>query len=96
MGKDDQPIVGLSAEDRDIFWDEMYAKEEGVIREFDFNTKTGKIRCLADGEIYLIDARALAQTKIELKIGDKVLFAPFEDPDGKNYAKIMRIIELSV
>ena len=95
MGKDDQPIVGLSEEDQELFWDEMLAKEEGVILEFDFNTKKGKIRSLADGAIYAIDDRALAQTRVELQTGDKVLFAPFEDPDGKDYAKVLRIIELS-
>ena len=92
MGKDDQPIVGLSEEDQNFFWDEMYLKEEGVILEFDFNTKKGKIRSLADGAIYAIDDRALAQTRVELQTGDKVLFAPFEDPDGKDYAKVLRII----
>lgn len=95
MGKDDQPIAGLSEEDQDIFWDEMLAKEEGVILEFDFNTKKGNIRSLADEVVYAIDDRALAQTKVELKAGDKVVFAPFEDPDGNDYAKVMRIIELS-
>ena len=96
MGKNDIPIVGLSAEDRDIFWDEMFVKEEGVILEFDFGTKRGKIRSLADEQVYMIDDRALAQTKAELHAGDKVLFAPFEEPGGKNYAKIMKIIELNV
>jgi hypothetical protein len=96
MGKDDQPIVGLSEEDQELFWDEMLAKEKGVILEFDFNTKKGKIRSLADEAVYAIDDRALAQTKVDLKAGDKVLFAPFEDPDGKDYAKVMSIIELNV
>jgi hypothetical protein len=95
MGKDDQPIVGLSEEDQDIFWDEMLAKEEGVILEFDFDTKKGKIRSLADGAVYVIDDRALSQTRVELQTGDKILFAPFEDPDGNDYAKVMKIIELS-
>jgi hypothetical protein len=95
MGQDDQPIVGLSEEDQDIFWDEMLAKEEGVILEFDFDTKKGKIRSLADGAVYVIDDRALSQTRVEIQTGDKVLFAPFEDPDGNDYAKVMKIIELS-
>lgn len=95
MGKDDQPITGLSEEDQELFWDDMLAKEEGVILEFDFDTKKGKIRSLTDGAVYVIDDRALAQTKVELKAGDRVVFAPFEDPDGKDYAKVMRIIELS-
>jgi hypothetical protein len=59
------------------------------------DSKKGKIRSLADGQAYVIDDRALAQTKVELKAGDKVLFAPFEDPDGKDYAKVLRIIELN-
>jgi len=96
MGNDDQPIAGLSEEDQNIFWDEMLAKEEGVILEFEFDSKKGKIRSLTDGAVYVIDDRALAQTRVELQTGDKVLFAPFEDPDGKDYAKVMRIIELSV
>jgi hypothetical protein len=96
MGKDDLPIVGLSEEDQDLFWDEMLAKEEGVILAFDFSSKKGKIRSLADGAVYVIDDRALAQTTVELIAGDKVLFAPFEDPDGKDYAKVMSIIELNV
>jgi len=96
MGKDDQPIIGLSEEDQDIFWDEMLAKEEGVILEFDFDTKKGKIRSLADEAVYVIDDWALSQTRVELKAGDKVLFAPFEDPDGKDYAKVMSILELNV
>ena len=96
MGKDDQPIVGLSQEDQDLFWDEMLAKEKGVILEFNFDTKKGKLRSLADGQDYVIDDRALTQTTIELQAGDKVLFAPFEDPDGKDYAKVLRIIELNV
>ena len=95
MGKDDQPIVGLSQEDQDFFWDEMLAKENGVILEFNFDTKKGKLRSLADGQDYVIDDRALSQTSIELQTGDKVLFAPFEDPDGKDYAKILSIIELN-
>ena len=96
MGKDNQPIVGLSEEDQELFWDEMYLKEEGVILEFDFDSKKGNIRSLADGAVYVIDDRALAQTKVELKAGDKVLFAPFEDSDGNDYAKVMSIIELNV
>ncbi|MDH4163600.1 MAG: hypothetical protein OEW15_13060 [Nitrospirota bacterium] len=95
MGNDDQPIAGLSQEGQDIFWDEMLAKEEGMILEFNFDTKKGKVRSLADGQVYVIDDRALAQTSIELQTGDRVLIAPFEDPDGKDYAKVLRIIELN-
>lgn len=95
MSSDDQPIIGLSKEDRDVFFDEVFAKEEGIVLKFDFETKTGMIRSLADTNVYSIDSRALAQTKVELKAGDKVLFAPFEDPDGKDYGKVLRIIEQS-
>lgn len=94
-GNDDQAIVGLSQEDQDNSWDEMLAKERGVILEFNFDTKKGKVQSLADGQVYVIDDRALAQTSIELQAGDKVLIAPFEDPDEKDYAKVLRIIELN-
>lgn len=66
-----------------------------VILENDFNTKKCKIRSCADEVVHVIDDRALAQTKVELKAGDKVLFAPFEDTDGKDCARVLRIIELS-
>ena len=59
-------------------------------------SNTGKVRSLADGDIYKIDERELVRTKIELHTGDKVLFAPFEDPDGDDFARIIRIIELKI
>jgi hypothetical protein len=31
VGKDDQPIAGISEEDQNIFWEQMLAEEEGVI-----------------------------------------------------------------
>ena len=42
--------------------------------------------CLGD-----CHGRELLRTKIALRSGDKVLFAPFEDPEGKDYARIIRV-----
>ncbi len=56
----------------------------------------GKFDHLPDGTIYKIDDRELVRTKIELHGGDKILFAPFEDPDGDDFARIIRIIELKI
>jgi len=50
---------------------------------------------MQDGEEYKIDDRELVRTKIELHAGDKILFAPIEDPDGDDFARIIRIIELN-
>jgi hypothetical protein len=75
-------------------WDDIYLKEEGIVIEFDFDSKTGKIKSLKDNNIYNIDSRELVRTKIELRPGDKVLFAPFEDSDGNDYARVIRIIDL--
>ena len=96
MDQKDKPIVSMSKKEREEVWDEAYAKEEGIIVEFNPKSNTGKIRSLADGNIYKIDDRELVRTKIELHSGDKVLFAPFEDPDGDDYARIIKIIELNV
>lgn len=96
MDQKDKPIVSMSKEEREEVWDEVYAKEEGVIVEFNTKSQTGKIRSFADGNIYKIDDRELVRTKIELHSGDKVLFSPFEDPDGDDFARIVRIIELNV
>ena len=95
MDQKDKPIVSMSKEEREEVWDEVYAKEEGIIIEFEPITNTGKVRSLADGDIYKIDDRELVRTQIELHSGDKVLFAPFEDPDGDDFARIVRIIELN-
>lgn len=43
-----------------------------------------------------IDSRELLRTKIELRTGDKVLFAPIEGSEGDDYARVFRIIELNV
>lgn len=90
----DQPIASFNQEKREDVWDDIYIKEEGVVLEFDFDSNIGKIKSLKDNNIYNIDSRELIRTKIELRPGDKVLFAPFEDSDGNDYAKIIRIIEL--
>ena len=96
MDPKDRTIVSMSKEEREEVWDEAFAKEEGVIVEFNPESNTGKIRSLVDGNIYKIDDRELVRTKIELHSGDKVLFSPFEDTDGDDFARIIRIIELNV
>ena len=85
----------MNAEERKEVWDDIYLKEEGVVLEFDPTSNTGKVKSLSDDGIYKIDGRELLRTKIELRHGDKVLFAPIEDPSGDDYARIIRIIQLS-
>ena len=84
----------MNGEQREEVWDDTFATEEGVILEFDPDLNSGTIRSLLNGNIYIIDSRELLRTRIELRPGDKLLFAPFEDPDGKDYARVIRIIEL--
>ncbi len=92
--KKDQTIFSFDKEKREDIWDDIYIKEEGIVLEFDFDSKTGRIKSLKDNNIYQIDSRELVRIKIELQPGDKVLFAPFEDPDGNDYARVIKIIEL--
>jgi hypothetical protein len=94
--KKENSIASSGKEEREDSWDDLYLKEEGVVVEFDANTNTGKVRSLNDDQIYKIDSRELVRTRIELCPDDKVLFAPFEDTDGKDYARIISIIELNV
>lgn len=89
------PIIDMSKEKREEVWDDLFIKEEGIILEFNPDKNTGKIKSLADDNTYEIDGRELLRTKIELRSGDKVLFAPFEDPEGKDYARIIRISQLN-
>ena len=91
----DCPITSLGSEEREELWDDLYLKEEGVIVEFDPKSHTGKVKSVRDDSLYLIDGRELVKTRIELRPGDKVLFAPIEDPDGADYARVIRIIELN-
>jgi hypothetical protein len=77
MDRKDKPLTSMSKEEREEVWDDVYVKEEGIIIEFDMNTNTGKVRSVEDGATYIIDSRELVKTKIELRSGDKVLFAPF-------------------
>jgi hypothetical protein len=93
--KKDQPIISMNKAEREEVWDDVYLKEEGIVLAFDSESNNGKIRSLRDNAIYNIDSRELVRTKIELQSGDKVLFAPFEDPDGKDSARIIRILELN-
>jgi len=74
--KVNRPIVSTKGEEREEVWDEAYIKEEGIILEFDSDLNTGKIKSLLDDSIYSIDSRELIRTKIELRAGDKVYFAP--------------------
>jgi len=80
------PIISMSENEREEAWDNLFIKEEGSIIEFNQETKTGKIKSLKDGNIYSINSRELIKTKIELRSGDKILFAPMEDPEGEDYA----------
>ena len=86
-------IIALNEEEREDVWDDLLLKEEGIVFEFDSGSNIGKIRSLDDGSIYQIDNRVLIRTKIKLRPGDKVLFAPFEDLGGHDYARVIRIIE---
>ncbi|MDA8240609.1 MAG: hypothetical protein M0Z67_09610 [Nitrospiraceae bacterium] len=49
--KKDRPIVSLGSEESEEIWDDLYLKEEGVIVEFDPNSRTGKVRSLHDDGI---------------------------------------------
>ncbi len=69
MDQKDKPITSMSKEDREEAWDDVLAKEEGIIIEFDMNTKTGQVRSLEDEATYLIDSRELVKTRIELRSG---------------------------
>jgi hypothetical protein len=93
--KKETPIVSMDREEREEAWDELYIKEEGVVLEFNPDTNTGKIKSLSDDGVYEIDGRELLRTRIELRPGDKVLFAPVEDVDGAHYGRVIRIIQLS-
>jgi hypothetical protein len=93
--KKELPLVNLTREEMEEVWDDIFVKEEGIILEFDGEFHTGKIKSIADGWVYEIDNRELVRTKIELRPGNKVLFAPVEDPEGNDYARGIRIIELN-
>ena len=85
----------MSGEGREELWDDIYLKEERIVLEFDPDSNTGKIKSLSDTGIYEIDSRELIRTKIELRPGDKTLFAPLEDSEGNDFARIIRIVELN-
>lgn len=74
--KKSRPIVSMDKEDREEIWDEAYLKAEGIVIEFNADTNTGKVKSLSDNSTYNIDSRELIRTRIELRPGDKVLFAP--------------------
>jgi hypothetical protein len=88
------PLVSLIGEEREEAWDDIFVKEEGIILDFDSDLNTGKLKSIADDQVYAIDGRELLRTKIELRPGDKVLFAPVEDSEGNDYARVIRIIYL--
>lgn len=94
-GKKERPIVSVDREKREEMWDDLYIKEEGVVLEFDPGSNTGKVKSISDDAIYAIDGRELLRTRIELRPGDKVLFAPIEDATGEDFARIISIIELN-
>jgi len=89
MDSKDKPIVSVTKEEREEVWDDVYVKEEGIIIEFNLDTHKGKVRSRLDGAEYRIDGRELVRTKIGLHTGDKILFAPIEDPDEDDYARII-------
>jgi hypothetical protein len=93
--EEEKPLVVMGSEEREEAWDDVYVKEEGIVLEFNAVSNTGKIKSLRDNAVYNIDSRELIRTRIELQSGDKVLFAPFKDPDGNDYARVIRIIELN-
>jgi hypothetical protein len=92
--KKELPIIALNEGEREKVWDDLFVKEEGIIIEFHPDSNTGKIQSLDDGGVYEIDSRDLLRKKIALRPQDKVLFAPFEDPEGNDYARVIRVIEL--
>jgi hypothetical protein len=49
----DQPIASFNKEECEDIWDDLYMKEEGVVLEFDFDSKIGKIKSLKDNNIYI-------------------------------------------
>jgi hypothetical protein len=91
MDKKDKPIVSMSKEEREEVWDDVYAKEEGIIVEFNPESNTGKVRSVNDDNIYEVDSRELVKTKIDLHLGDKVLFAPGPDNDQQ---RVRNLIDL--
>jgi hypothetical protein len=91
----ERPLVSMTGDEREKVWDDLYIKEEGVIIEFDPESNTGKVKSLNDDAVYKIDGRELLRTRIELRPGDKVLFAPIEDVAGSDFARIIRIRELN-
>lgn len=91
----ERSIVSMDNEIREEVWDDLYLKEEGVIIEFDPASNIGKVKSISDNAIYEIDGRELLRTRIDLRPGDKVLFAPIEDASLKDFARIIRIIELN-
>jgi len=95
MKQKDKPVVSMTNEEREEVWDDAYAKEKGVVLEFNVETQTGKVRSLQDSAEYKIDGRELVRTKIDLHAGDKIMFAPIENPDGDDYARIINIVELN-
>ena len=94
--KKELPIVDMSKEEREEVWDDLFIKEEGIVLEFDPDSNTGKLKSLSDDGVYNIDGRELLRTRIELRPGDKVLFAPIEDASDADadYARVIRIIQL--
>jgi len=93
MGKKEKPIVSMSKVERKKMWDELLIKEDGIIIEYNPAVMTGKVRSVKDDHIYQIYSSGLLKMKIELHIGEKVLFAPIDDSEGKkDFARVMKII----
>lgn len=80
----------MSEKEREQAWDDLFEKEVGVILEFDPGANSGRLKSIVDGSVYKIDSRQPLRTKAKLSPGDKVFFAPFEDPDGEDYARVIK------
>ena len=92
-GGSGRPNGELISEKRAHARDEMPAGEEGIVPEFDLQTKNGKVRSLAYAKIDNSDSREPVMTMTGT--GDEVLMAPFSDPDGRDRAKSIRMVDLN-
>lgn len=64
-GKKERPLTSLSKEEFENIWNNVFIKKEGIILEFDMDTKTSKLKSLSDDSIHQIDSRELVRTKLE-------------------------------
>ncbi len=62
--QNERPLVSMTGEEREETWDEVFVKEEGIILEFDCDSNTGKIKSIADRQVYDIDGRELLGSRL--------------------------------